>query len=224
MRIRFGEFELDEERFLLSRDGERVAVRPKVFDLLTHLIRERERVVLREELMGLLWGTTAVCVGSLSGLVNELRNALGEQARGRSSIRTVHARGYQFVASVETLAEDLPRARWAALESVESGPCVETERLNALLEANGVSALPAPLARALLAHVQGQPARLGPVVDWLVAGSGFGTDARWASPSSAADQGEELSTTESSSANPPQPRMRRVGPPSAMRGANPNTG
>ena len=101
MRIRFGQVELDEQRFLLQRDGVRLQVRPKVFDLLVHLIRYRERVVLREELILALWGTTAVGLGSLSGLVNELRQALGEAGRGPSSIRTVHARGYQFVASVD---------------------------------------------------------------------------------------------------------------------------
>ena len=77
-----------------------VALRPKVFDLLIYLVRHRERVVPREELVRVCWGETRVGEGSLSGLVNELRGALGEGARGPSSIRTVHARGYQFVAPV----------------------------------------------------------------------------------------------------------------------------
>jgi DNA-binding winged helix-turn-helix (wHTH) protein len=101
MRIRFGQFELDEQRFLLQRDGVRLQVRPKVFDLLAHLVRHHERVVLRDELVMALWGTTAIGLGSLSGLVNELRQVLGEAGRGPSSIRTVHARGYQFVAKID---------------------------------------------------------------------------------------------------------------------------
>ena len=101
MKIRFGQFELDEQRFLLQRDRVRLEVRPKVFDLLVHLVRNNQRVVLREELVMALWGTTAVGLGSLSGLVNELRQVLGESGRGASSIRTVHARGYQFVAEIE---------------------------------------------------------------------------------------------------------------------------
>jgi DNA-binding winged helix-turn-helix (wHTH) protein len=103
MRIRFGAFELDDERFQLTRDGLGVAMRPKVFDLLLMLVRERTRVVRREELFERLWSSTAVGFGSLSGLVNELRSALGESGRGPSSIRTVHARGYQFVAAVVEL-------------------------------------------------------------------------------------------------------------------------
>lgn len=105
MRIRFGDYELDEDRYLLRVRGELLAMRPKVFDLLIQLIRYRERVVLRDELVLALWGTTAVGPGSLSGLVNELRQALGEagQEPSLSSIRTVHGRGYQFVAMAELL-------------------------------------------------------------------------------------------------------------------------
>lgn len=106
MRIRFGRFELDDERLILSSDERTIALRPKVFDLLLVLVRERARVVRREELFARLWSTTAVGFGSLSGLVNELRNALGESGRGPSSIRTVHARGYQFVASAIELPDD----------------------------------------------------------------------------------------------------------------------
>ncbi len=128
MKIRFGEFELDEPRYVLERSGERVLLRPKVFDLLAFLVCNRARVVLREELVERLWESTSVCDGSLSGLVNELRQALGEQGRGPSSIRTVHARGYQFVARVEggvALARDVARSRAASLiERVsERGTC-----------------------------------------------------------------------------------------------------
>ncbi len=119
MRIRFGQLELDEERFLLQRGGVRIEIRPKVFDLLALLIRSRERVVLREELVMTLWGTTAIGLGALSGLVNELRQVLGEVGRGPSSIRTVHGRGYQFIAPVklgEREGPSEPSIEWAALD------------------------------------------------------------------------------------------------------------
>lgn len=100
MRTRFSNFELDSRRFLLERAGRRVALRPKVMDLLILLVENRERVVSREEIVEALWGGTCVGAGSLSGLVNELRKGLGERGNTHSSIRTVHARGYQFVAAV----------------------------------------------------------------------------------------------------------------------------
>lgn len=105
MKIRFADFVLDHERFLLERGGEHVPLRPKVFDLLVQLVRNHKRVVRREELVDQLWDGLAVGAGALSGLVNELRQALGEDGRGGSSIRTVHARGYQFVAAVEEFPE-----------------------------------------------------------------------------------------------------------------------
>ena len=123
MRIRFGSFELDEDRFELTRNGLAVALRPKVFDLLAMLVRERARVVRREEIFERLWSTTAVGFGSLAGLVNELRSALGESGRGPSSIRTVHARGYQFVSLVTGVEEGVQdvtfglRASEAEMES-----------------------------------------------------------------------------------------------------------
>jgi len=116
MPIRFGEFEIDEERFALQRRGQCLAVRPKVFDLLNLLVRFRERVVLREELVLALWGTTAVGPGSLSGLVNELRQVLDEADTETSVIRTVHARGYQFIAAVDWLGGN---------DSVQPDPSIE---------------------------------------------------------------------------------------------------
>ena len=75
MRFRFVDYELDAQRFILRRAGERLPLRPKVFDLLIYLIRNRSRVVLREELFEVLWGDTVVGQGSLSGLVNELQSS-----------------------------------------------------------------------------------------------------------------------------------------------------
>jgi DNA-binding winged helix-turn-helix (wHTH) protein len=121
MPIQFGDFELDEERFQLRLCDRRLAIRPKVFDLLVLLVRSRERVVLRDELVLSLWGTTAVGPGSLSGLVNELRQVLGEARRETSPIRTVHARGYQFVADVEPEVGVESNAPIRSAEAIEEG-------------------------------------------------------------------------------------------------------
>jgi DNA-binding winged helix-turn-helix (wHTH) protein len=118
MHLRFAEFELDSKRFLLQRAGKKIALRPKVFDLLVHLAENRDRVVPRAELVGTLWGETRVGAGSLSGLVNELRRALGESGRGPSSIRTVHARGYQFVAHVQPGPEE---GAWLEIHGLAHG-------------------------------------------------------------------------------------------------------
>jgi len=103
LRIRFGEFVLDERCYVLERAEGPVALRPKAFDLLLHLARHHDRVVLRDELIHAVWGATRVGPGSLAGLVNEVRQALRERGRTGSVIRTVHGRGYQLVAPVVEL-------------------------------------------------------------------------------------------------------------------------
>ena len=98
-----------------------ILLRPKVFDLLAHLVRHRERVVRREELVEAVWQRTTVGPGSLSGLVNELRQALGEDRSKSSVIRTVHARGYQFVGRVEELrSRSTQDPRGAEMHSVHT--------------------------------------------------------------------------------------------------------
>ncbi len=152
MRIRFGPFELDDERLQLTRDGRPVGLRPKVFDLLAMLVRERHRVVRREEFFERLWSTTAVGPGSLSGLVNELRSALGENGRGPSSIRTVHARGYQFAARAEAGAvAPASAATPAGVEALETARAQLADRLRAaLVEVRRAG------ARAIVASVPGK--------------------------------------------------------------------
>lgn len=123
MRIRFADLQLDADRFVLERGGARIPLRPKVFDLLIYLVRHRNRVVSRDELVRMLWGGTTVGPGSLSGLVNELRNAIDRRDERASSIRTVHARGYQFVAEVQPIGRaDEPDSERATRELLSDVP------------------------------------------------------------------------------------------------------
>ncbi len=152
MQTRFGPFELDDERLQLTCEGRPVGLRPKVFDLLAMLVRERHRVVRREELFERLWSTTAVGPGSLSGLVNELRSALGENGRGPSSIRTVHARGYQFAARAE--ADAVAQASCATSAAV-AAPEISRAQLADCLRA-ALAEVRRAGARALVASIPGK--------------------------------------------------------------------
>jgi len=71
-----------------------------VFDLLAVLIRERRRVVPKEELLDTVWGNRFVSESALTRRVKAARQAIGDDGRGQRLIRTVHGRGYQFVAPV----------------------------------------------------------------------------------------------------------------------------
>jgi DNA-binding winged helix-turn-helix (wHTH) protein len=117
IRIRFGTFKLDERCWVLENAGETVALRPKAFELLLHLARHRDRVVRREELIKVVWGGTRVGAGSLAGLVNEVRQALSDSGGRGDAIRTIHGRGYQFVApavDLDLVERDASPADWPA--------------------------------------------------------------------------------------------------------------
>jgi len=97
----FEDCELDLDRFELRRAGKVRPVEPQVFDLLAVLIRERRRVVPKEELLDTVWGSRFVSESALTSRVKAARQAIGDDGRGQRLIRTVHGRGYQFVAPVE---------------------------------------------------------------------------------------------------------------------------
>jgi DNA-binding winged helix-turn-helix (wHTH) protein/tetratricopeptide (TPR) repeat protein len=99
--MRFGDCELDLARFELRRGGRRVRVQPKVLDLLVYLIRHRERVVPRDELLAAVWPGVVVSETALSQTVKEARRAVRDDGVRQGVIQTVRGRGYRFVAPVE---------------------------------------------------------------------------------------------------------------------------
>ncbi|MEM8746255.1 MAG: winged helix-turn-helix domain-containing protein [Actinomycetota bacterium] len=106
MRVRFGECELDTDRAELRRSGELVDVQPLVFSVIEMLVRHRERVVSKEELLDELWGDRFVGESTLATRVKFARRAVGDDGASQSIIRTVHGRGYRFVADVEAIDDD----------------------------------------------------------------------------------------------------------------------
>ena len=100
----FSDCELDLDRFELRRAGQLRPVEPQVFDLLAVLIRERHRVVPKEELLDTVWGNRFVSESALTSRVKAARQAIGDDGRSQRLIRTAHGRGYQFTASVDEVA------------------------------------------------------------------------------------------------------------------------
>src|SRR5262249_57720677 len=98
----FGPFRLDPVSQELWRGEELVALRPKLFAVLRHLLEHAGRLVTREEVRAAVWPTTAVSESVLRGTIRELREALGDDATDARFIETVPQRGYRFVAAVTT--------------------------------------------------------------------------------------------------------------------------
>ena len=112
----FGEFELDERLYQLRRSGAAVKLEPKVFDVLAHLIRQRERVVSKAELFDALWRDEFVSESVLPRCVAAARKALADTRNAPIFIATIHGRGYRFLAPVtETPDAALPDAGPAAV-------------------------------------------------------------------------------------------------------------
>jgi DNA-binding winged helix-turn-helix (wHTH) protein len=99
--FRFGQFELDEQLLELRRDGVRVPIQRRPFDLLMHLVRRRDSVVLKEELFERVWAGLAVTEASLARAVKSLRQVLGDDVEQPTYIHTFRGRGYRFVKPVE---------------------------------------------------------------------------------------------------------------------------
>ncbi len=97
----FGECELDLPRYQLRRAGEERPIEPQVFDVLALLIRERTRVVPKEEILDTVWGDRFVSESTLTSRIKAVRRAIGDDGTRQDLIRTVHGRGYQFVGRVD---------------------------------------------------------------------------------------------------------------------------
>src|ERR671918_3055987 len=89
----FGVYELDEDRRELRRGGEINHLEPQVFFVLAHLIRHRDRVVTRIELLDEVWGSRYVGESALTSRIKTARQAVGDSGREQAVIRTVHGRG-----------------------------------------------------------------------------------------------------------------------------------
>jgi pimeloyl-ACP methyl ester carboxylesterase/DNA-binding winged helix-turn-helix (wHTH) protein len=113
--FRFGEYSLDTDRRELARGGALVAVEPQVFDLLVYLIRNRERVVSKDDLLAGVWGGRIVSESTLTSRINAARRAVGDSGAGQTMIRTVARKGLRFVGAVSESARQRP-------ERVTAGP------------------------------------------------------------------------------------------------------
>ncbi len=106
MRFLFDDFTLDPERRELCRGAEAVHVEPQVFDLLLHLIQNRNRVVSKDDLLSAVWRGRLVSESTLSSRINAARRAIGDSGERQHLIRTVARRGLRFVGEVEQEASE----------------------------------------------------------------------------------------------------------------------
>jgi pimeloyl-ACP methyl ester carboxylesterase/DNA-binding winged helix-turn-helix (wHTH) protein len=92
---------LDVERRELRRGSDVVILEPLVFDLLVYLVRHRDRVVSKDDLIASVWGGRIVSDSTLDSRVNAVRKAIGDSGGEQKLIRTLSRKGVRFVGAVE---------------------------------------------------------------------------------------------------------------------------
>lgn len=95
--IHLGDVEIDIERQTILRAGTPVLVEPKVFAVALELLRQRDRLVTRDELLDAVWGHRHVTPGVLTRAIAQLRQAMGDDPHRPRYIETRHGVGYRFI-------------------------------------------------------------------------------------------------------------------------------
>lgn len=100
MQFKFGDHVLDSDRRELTRGTEAVVTAPQVFDLLLYLVRNRDRVVSKDDLLDVVWGGRIVSESTLTSHINAVRKAVGDNGHEQRLIRTVARKGFRFIGEV----------------------------------------------------------------------------------------------------------------------------
>lgn len=100
MLIQFGDIEIDTAGCELRLSSELQSLEPKAFDLLLHLIKNRDRVISKDEIYEVIWDGRLISEATLTSSINAARTAIGDSGKLQKYIRTYPRRGYRFIGEV----------------------------------------------------------------------------------------------------------------------------
>jgi TolB-like protein/DNA-binding winged helix-turn-helix (wHTH) protein/Tfp pilus assembly protein PilF len=111
--IRFGVFEVDLRAGELRKQGLKVRLEEKPFQVLALLLEHPAEVITREELQQRLWAadTFVDFDRGLNTAIHKLREALDDSANTPRFVETLPRRGYRFIAPVERQEQAVPKSR-----------------------------------------------------------------------------------------------------------------
>jgi TolB-like protein len=101
----FADHTLDTDRRELRRGSDLVAVEPQVFDLLVYLVRNRDRVASKDDLIDAVWGGRIVSDSTFTSRVSAARKAVGDSGEDQKLIRTIARKGLRFIGDVRTRSD-----------------------------------------------------------------------------------------------------------------------
>src|SRR5262245_32258566 len=100
--LSFRGFRLDAKNAQLWRGTQEIALRPKAFAVLAHLLEHAGQLVTKQQLLDAVWPGTFVTDAVLKDSIRQLREALGDDADAPRFIETAHRRGYRFIGQIST--------------------------------------------------------------------------------------------------------------------------
>ncbi|MEM7635075.1 MAG: alpha/beta fold hydrolase [Pseudomonadota bacterium] len=100
MKYFFDSFVLDTALRELSNEGGAVKIEPKVFELLLHLVENRDRLISKDELVTSVWEGRFISDAAVSSALRSVRKALGDDGKSQRYVRTIHGHGFRFVAAI----------------------------------------------------------------------------------------------------------------------------
>lgn len=139
---KFGDFRLDAARRLLTRLDEPARLNAKALETLLLLVRNRQKVLTKDELMESLWPNTFVEEVNLAQNISALRKVLGETPGENRYIATVPGKGYQFVCEVREIGAGEKELELQKAPSVE-----ETMAVSPAPPAPGIRTAAVPASR-----------------------------------------------------------------------------
>jgi len=119
VQFHFSNHVLDVDLRELTRGGESIAVEPQVFDLLVHLIENRDHVVTKDDLIETVWDGRIVSESTLTSRINAARKAVGDSGKDQIMIRTLARKGFRFVGDVQPKGANGSAAHAAALQPLD---------------------------------------------------------------------------------------------------------
>ena len=162
----FDEYLLDSDRRELRRGADIVPIEPQVFDLLQYLIRNRARVVSKDDLLADVWNRRIVSDSTLSSRITAVRHAIGDSGDRQRRVRTVARKGFRFVAAVreQPAANDEAPANTLPSRSEKDAESLAGTRVGTA-ERRQLTIMICHVAEAAALSAQLDPEELGRIAD-----------------------------------------------------------
>lgn len=116
------EFRLDLPNERLWRGSEECRLTRKSFAMLRHLVTHPSQLLTKEDLLNAIWPGVYVTESQVKQVVQQLREALGDDARAPHFIETVHGRGYRYIGNIELHEATHPHVPESAAHGLPEPP------------------------------------------------------------------------------------------------------